>query len=43
MREAGAGNIELQGKITKLEVKLNELRESRKRLKSDLDEKKTAY
>ena len=43
MREAGAGNIELQGKITKLEVKLGELRESRKRLKGELDEKRTAY
>ena len=43
MREAGTGNIELQGKITKLEVKLGELREMRKRLKADLEEKKSAY
>ena len=43
MRTAGAGNIELQGKITKFEVKLGELREKRKRLKADLDEKKAAY
>lgn len=43
MRAAGAGNIELQGKITKLEVKLGELRDKRKRLKAELDEKKAAY
>ena len=43
MREAGTGNIELQGNITKLEVKLKELREMRKRLKTDLDEKKQVY
>ena len=43
MRAAGAGNIELQGKITKFEVKLDELRDMRKRLKADLDEKKAAY
>ena len=43
MREAGTGNIELQGKITKLEVKLGELREMRKRLKADLEEKKSVY
>lgn len=43
MREAGTGNIELQGNITKLEVKLKELREMRKRLKTDLDEKKQTY
>ena len=43
MRAAGTGNIELQGKITKLEVQLKELREMRKRLKADLDEKKQVY
>jgi len=43
MRAAGTGNIELQGKITKLEVQLKELREMRKRLKTELDEKKQVY
>jgi len=43
MRAAGTGNIELQGKITKFEVKLSELRDKRKRLKAELDQKKTAY
>ena len=43
MRAAGTGNIELQGKISKYEVMIGELREKRKRLKTELDEKKSAY
>ena len=43
MRAAGTGNIEIQGKITKLEVTINELKDKRKRLKSELDERKAAY
>lgn len=43
MRNAGAGSIELKGKIAALEAQLKEYRESKKRLIQMVDEKKAAY
>ncbi len=43
MREAGTGDIELKGKIAGYEAQLRALRETKKRLQKELDDKKAAY